>query len=98
MTVPDRQRFWKWRVQWLAVRPFGRIPKKTYACQRVSTLRSRVLHIEQNGRLLYIKTVRLHGPDIVDTHSRHLATHLLIFVGFSRMHILDRKSTRLHSS
>src|SRR5580700_345740 len=35
MAVPDCQRFWKWRVQWLAVRPFGRIPQITHAGQRV---------------------------------------------------------------
>src|SRR5262245_27744715 len=27
MTVPVCQRFWEWRIQWLTVGPFGRLPK-----------------------------------------------------------------------
>jgi hypothetical protein len=56
--------------------------------QRVFALQSRALHIEQDGRLFYIKAVRFHCQNIVNTHSRHITTQHLISVRFSRMHVL----------
>src|SRR5512146_1325028 len=66
MAVPVRQRFWKWGIQRLAVRPFGPVPEIADAGQCVTARRGRILHIEQDGWLLYVKAFWLQGPDKVD--------------------------------
>src|SRR5215471_19999115 len=66
MTVPMRQRFWKRRVQRLPIRSFGRIPKIADADQSVPAGRIRSLLVQQNGRLLDIKSLRFQRLNEMD--------------------------------
>src|SRR5262249_14623219 len=86
MPVPARERFRKWRVQWLAVRAFGRAPKIADPDQRICA--GRTLLVEQNRRLLDIKSLRFQGQNEVDSHPWNIRTHHLVAFRFCDMHVL----------
>ena len=59
VAVPVRQRFWKWRVHWLTIRAFGRVPEITNTYKGISARRAGVVMVEENGRVLDFKVLYL---------------------------------------
>src|SRR5215472_14224391 len=88
MAVPVCQRFGARRIQWLAVRPFGRFPKIDHADQRVPSGRGRIFLIQQDGRFLDIKFLWFKSANEVDSCSREIRTHRLVSIGLSHMYVL----------
>src|SRR5215831_9068037 len=88
MAVPVCERFGERRIQWLAIRPFGRFPEIDHADQRVPSGRGGILLIQQDRRLLDVKFLWFQGANEVDTCSREIRTHRLVSIGFSDMYVL----------
>src|ERR1700734_3053330 len=86
--MPECQRFWEWRIEWLAVGASGGVVKIANAGESVAALGGGVLHVEKDGGLFDVEFGRLHREDEVSAHAGKVATKFLVAGGFGGVEVL----------